>query len=106
MLSSEGGTVAHNVQLVGRGDLDKRPKGLPVRLGPQSGEAVVEVDGGLVQLRVHLGPVAAGVEVDQLLGLHPDGLAECAPLIEVQQAYGEPIGAVGGVAQACELHLA
>jgi len=77
----------------GGGDLDERPKRLPVGLGPQPGETVVETGGGLVQLRVHLAPVAAGVEVDELLGLHPDGLAECAPLIEVQQAHGEAIGA-------------
>ena len=106
MLSGEGRAVAHDVQLVGGSDFDKRPKGLFAGPGPQSGEAVVEVDGGVVQLRVHLGPVAAGVEVDKLLGLHPDDLAECASLIEVEQAHGEAIGAVGGVAESCELHLA
>jgi len=61
VLSGEGRAVAHNVQLVGGGDLDKRPKRLPVRLGPQPGEAVAETGGGLVQLRVHLAPVASFV---------------------------------------------
>ena len=106
MLVGEGRVVAHNVQLVGGSDLDERLKGFPVGPGPQPGEAVVEVDVGLVQLRVHLVPVAAGVELDELLGMHPDGLAEGAPLIAVEQAHREPIGAVGGVAEACELDLA
>lgn len=82
--------VVHDVELVGGCDLGERAQPTTRRSAGHAGEAVQELDGRVLQPRVDVGPVAAAVQVDQVLGLTTDDVPQRLPLIDPEQLDPKP----------------